>query len=201
MDIDVILAFAAALVAGAIAIAVAWYERRSVAHWAFVAGMVVLAAESLFSGMVGDAGMPAEAVYWQNWTFFALSLVPSIWLFFSLSYARGNYEEFLAKWRLALVLTLLGPVGLAILCREKLILAIGRTSAGDHWILRLGGPGIVLHLLFLLSAILVLMNLERTFRSSVGTMRWRIKFMILGLGVLFAARAYSSSQVLLFRAV
>ena len=61
----------------------------------------------------------------------------------------------------------------------KLILAIGRTSAGDHWILRLGGPGIVLHLLFLLSAILVLMNLERTFRSSVGTMRWRIKFMIL----------------------
>jgi putative PEP-CTERM system histidine kinase len=45
------------------------------------------------------------------------------------------------------------------------------------------------------------MNLERTFRASVGTMRWRIKFMILGLGVLFAVRAYTGSETLLFRAV
>ena len=42
------------------------------------------------------------------------------------------------------------------------------------------------------------MNLERTFRAAVGTMRWRIKFMVLGLGVLFAVRAYTSSQALLF---
>ena len=43
------------------------------------------------------------------------------------------------------------------------------------------------------------MNLERTFRAAVGTMRWRIKFMILGLGVLFAVRVYTSSQALLWR--
>ena len=45
---------------------------------------------------------------------------------------------------------------------------------------------------------LVLVNLEQTFRSAVGTMRWRIKFMILGVGFLFAARAYTASQMLLF---
>jgi len=43
------------------------------------------------------------------------------------------------------------------------------------------------------------MNLERTFRAAVGTMRWRIKFVILGLGVLFTVRAYTSSQALLYR--
>jgi putative PEP-CTERM system histidine kinase len=65
----------------------------------------------------------------------------------------------------------------------------------------LGIPGIVLNLLFLLGSVLVLMNLERTYRAAVGTMLWRIKFMILGLGVIFAVRAYVSSQVLLFHAV
>jgi putative PEP-CTERM system histidine kinase len=43
--------------------------------------------------------------------------------------------------------------------------------------------------------------LERTYRAAVGTMLWRIKFMILGLGVIFAVRAYVSSQVLLFHAL
>ena len=45
---------------------------------------------------------------------------------------------------------------------------------------------------------MVLSNLEKTFRSTVGTMRWRIKFVVLGLGVIFAARIYTLSQDLLF---
>jgi len=63
---------------------------------------------------------------------------------------------------------------------------------------RLGIPGTVLNLLVLLAVVLVLMNLERTYRAAVGTMLWRIKFMILGLGVIFAVQLYVSSQVLLF---
>jgi hypothetical protein len=39
--------------------------------------------------------------------------------------------------------------------------------------------------------------LERTYRAAVGTMRWRVKFMVIGLGVLFAARAYTASETLL----
>jgi putative PEP-CTERM system histidine kinase len=45
------------------------------------------------------------------------------------------------------------------------------------------------------------MNLERTYRAAVGTMRWRIKFMVLGLGVIFVAEAYTTSQIMLFRAI
>jgi len=52
----------------------------------------------------------------------------------------------------------------------------------------------------LVTCVLVLTNLERTYRASVGTMRWRIKYVVLGLGVLFAARIYTNSQCLLFRA-
>ena len=38
------------------------------------------------------------------------------------------------------------------------------------------------------------MNLEQTFRSAVGTMRWRIKFVVLGLAVIFGAHLYVRSQ-------
>jgi putative PEP-CTERM system histidine kinase len=42
------------------------------------------------------------------------------------------------------------------------------------------------------------MNLEQTLRSAVGTMRWRIKFVVLGLVVIFGARLYVRTQALLF---
>ena len=45
---------------------------------------------------------------------------------------------------------------------------------------------------------MILNNLEKTFRSTVGTMRWRIKFVVLGLAVIFAGRIYTLSQDLLF---
>jgi putative PEP-CTERM system histidine kinase len=59
-------------------------------------------------------------------------------------------------------------------------------------------PGLVVGIVCLLSFVLDLMNLERTFRASVGTMRWRIKFMLIGLAVLFVVRAYTTSQFILF---
>ena len=45
---------------------------------------------------------------------------------------------------------------------------------------------------------MALNNLEKTFRSTMGTMRWRIKFLILGLAVIFAGSIYSLSQDMLY---
>ena len=55
-----------------------------------------------------------------------------------------------------------------------------------------------LNVILLVAFVWILMNLEQTFRSAVGTMRWRIKFVILGLAVIFGARLYVRSQALLF---
>ena len=52
--------------------------------------------------------------------------------------------------------------------------------------------------MLLLGSVLILMNLERTLRSAVGTGRWRIKFLVLGLGVIFGVRIYTRSQALLY---
>src|SRR5207237_9317509 len=58
--------------------------------------------------------------------------------------------------------------------------------------------GKVVNSAMLVGTVLVLMNLERTFRSAVGTMQWRIKFLILGLAVIFGARIYTRSQALVY---
>jgi putative PEP-CTERM system histidine kinase len=192
------LAFISALFSGVMAFMVVWRDRHSIAHRAFVAGVAVLSLESIFNGLSLDATSADEIIYWQEWALAAMSFLPGIWIFFSLSYGRGNYREFLKKWREVLVLAFVIPVGLVILCHDNLITPVNEAKG---LILKLELPGIILYILFLLGALFVLVNLERTFRSSVGTMRWRIKFMILGLGVLFAVRAYTSSQALLYQSL
>src|SRR5882672_2066410 len=200
MNTATLLAFASALFGGALAFTVFWRERRSVAHLSFVAGVAMLAVESIFNGLSLESPSIDEMVYWQHWRLMAMSLLPGIWLFFSLSYGRGNHREFLERWKLTLAAFFLVLPLLGIICIRNLITSASPTKTG-HWMLGLGVPGYILNLLFLVGTVLVLMNLERTFRASVGTMRWRIKFMILGLVVLFAVRAYTSTQTLLFHAI
>ena len=195
------LAFAGAICAGAMALVAPWRQRLSMilVHWAFAAGMVVLALESFFAGMSANTSRPEAIIHWQSLKLISMSFLPGIWLFFSLGYSRGHFHEFFKKWRFVLAAAFLVPVGLALCCRNNLIVV--RAAPDDQPALGLGLPGVIVHLLLLIATLMVLMNLERTFRASVGTMRWRIKFMIMGLGMLFAVRLYTSSQALLFPGV
>lgn len=198
MSVAAVLAFAGALFSGTIAFIVGWRERGT-AHRSFAAGMLALGVESLFSGLAFGSASEEEKIFWVKCALVTMSLLPGIWLFFSLSYGRGNYREFLRRWRFVLTAAFLIPVALSILFEGNLIASANR--ADGRWMLLLGPAGVALNLLFLSGAILTLMNLERTFRSAVGTMRWRIKFMIIGLGVLFGVRSYTACQILLFHAV
>ncbi|MGH7942150.1 MAG: XrtA/PEP-CTERM system histidine kinase PrsK [Limisphaerales bacterium] len=198
MHIAAFIAFSAALFSAALAFIVAW-RGHGTAHRSFAAGMFALAVESLFNGLATLAVLPEEQVFWEQCRLVTMSFLPGTWLFFSLSYGRGNHREFLRRWRLVLIAAFLVPIGLAVLFQARLISEINLANGNRIFVLR--EVGVVINLVFLAGAVLVLMNLERTFRSAVGTMRWRIKFMIVGLGVLFAVRCYGASQALLFHAV
>lgn len=200
MQITVTLAFVSACLSGALAVVVAWQDRRSIAHWSFALGMLAFAAESVFLALSLRSMSPDEIVYWQQWRLAAMSFLPGLWLLFSLTFARGNFRDFLKKWKFALMVAFAIPVA-CVAFHDNLFASVGLAEESEHWILRLAAPGTILYLVILLSGVLVLMNLERTFRAAVGTMRWRVKFMVLGLGVIFAVRTYVSSQVLLFRAI
>jgi putative PEP-CTERM system histidine kinase len=196
------LAYAGAACGGAVALIAALRGWRSISVWFFVAGMSLLAVESVFLGLATDAVKGDDASVWFLWRLRTMSLLPSVWMLFSLSYARGSYREFFRQWRFVLIGALVVPVALVCVCKPEWIFTRpddGLDHASMEWLFQLQSGGFVLYAVFLISTVVVAMNLERTFRAAVGTMRWRIKFMILGLVTLFAVRAYTSSQGLLWQ--
>jgi putative PEP-CTERM system histidine kinase len=192
-----ILGFAGALACCGLALIVVLSRQRSAIHWAFIIGMAGLAAENLFFALTVDAVLPVDIVFWQKWRLIVSSCACPVWLYFSLTYARWNHAEFLKSWRAVFVAFFLVPIGIAGLFGNNLIVAASQTAAGQ-WMFHLGLSGAILNVFSLLTAIVVLVNLESTFRAAVGTMLWRIKFMILGMGVIFIVMAYVNGQALLF---
>ncbi len=186
------LAYASALFCGVVAFLVVWNERRSLVHLIFVAGMALLALESIFTGLAWQGG---DAVGWQHWKMAAGSLLPGVWLTFALSYGRGNYREFLDRWKFLLLAAFLVPLALIFAGDEEL------TSSDPRHPLELGITGWCFFLALIGGFVLIGINLEKTYRAAVGVMRWRIKFMVLGLGVIFAVRFCTSSQIVLNRVI
>jgi putative PEP-CTERM system histidine kinase len=202
MSLDFKWAFVSAAGAATLAAGKLLRRKRTASDWTFSAGMFALAAEQVCTGMTAQPPFVTDRmIAWQQWRMVAASFLPGIWIWFSLAYARGNAREFMAKWRVALAAAFILPVALALACRSQLVAGMRPGGVRLYWIFPLGWSGFVVNLMLLGAAILIVMNLERTFRASVGTMRWRIKFMLMGIGMLFIVRIYTTTQVLLYDGV
>ena len=199
MNLNPTLACVTAAFTAALGLAVLLRKRHSAASWSFTGGMVLLAVETLFNGFSFNELAPKNVGFLQGAAFVTRSFLPGVWLFFSLTYSRGNYRESLARWRFILLVAFVLPVALAVAFSGELVQVLPFPKPGDGFWFRLGGqPAKALNVLCLVATVLILMNLERTFRSAVGTTRWRIKFFVLGLAVIFGARFYARSQALVF---
>ena len=198
MSLNTILALAAALFSAGLAIVAACRRQRSLATWCFSAGMLIFALESLFGAIDSAALFPERAAFWEMLVFVAKSFLPAIWLTFSLTYSRANYRDFLVRSRWLVTGAFLVPVLSLAALYTPLFDMVAYDPPIDGCVLRLGELAKILNVVFLISTVLILMNIERTFRAAVGTMRWRIKFLVLGLGVIFGAGIYVRSQALLF---
>ena len=198
MNTHSVLALVAAAFSAALAVAAACRGRRSLATWCFSAGMLTFALESLFGAIGRDALVPERVAFWETLTLVTKSFLPGIWLCFSLTYSRGNSREFPAKSRFLVLAAFLVPVGVSLVFRDQLAPIFPQNESSGNWWISSHAAAKTLNGLLLVAAALVLVNLERTFRSAVGTMQWRIKFMVLGLGIVFGARIYTLSQALLF---
>lgn len=196
MSFNSALALGAGMFSAALAVAAACRARRSLATWCFSAGMLTFALESLFGAIWHDAVVPEKAVFFGTLTLATKSFLPAFWLCFSLTYSRGSSRELPLRSRFLLLSAFLISVGVSLVFLDQLApifpgISGSRGISADAAAKALNG-------ILLVAAVLVLMNLERTFRAAVGTMQWRIKFIVLGLGIVFGARIYTLSQALLF---
>jgi len=175
-------------------------KRQSLARWAFNGSMALLTLESFAVAQSYGATNTNSYLFWQQLRLVSLSFLPGMWVLFSLTYARGNAGEFVSRWKGTIIAGFALPLLVAILYSDGYIL-FRQVSSDGNIALVLGWPGQAAHLLMIMGTVLSMTNLERTLRSAVGTMRWRVKYMLLGLGILFIARFYTSSQSVLFGSV
>src|ERR1051325_8799887 len=99
MPIPAVISYAAAYLSLIVTVGVLLRDRQSFIHRVFSAGLILFAAEELFRGLSYGAVLPETAVYWQKRVVAASVFIPSVWLAFSLSYARLNAEKLQRKWR------------------------------------------------------------------------------------------------------
>ena len=188
-----LLPFAAGLFALLLALVSLLRRRSAPAAWCFFAGMVALALDSVFTGLSLRAAQSGDVVRWLAPAFVAKSFVPVLWLGFSLTYSRRNYAEFLTRWIVPLAVLALLPIAVLVT-----VLSPATSGTDDVWWLQPGPMTMALNVVLLGALALILVNLEQTFRATVGTMRWQIKLVVVGLAVVFGARLYVRSQAILF---
>ncbi len=197
MSLDLIISSVGALMAAVLAFLGLGRRPRHPAQVWFAIGMVLLALEALACGAVLAA--ESMSIQWR-WEWIRVAVSTSVmgpWILFSASYSRGDQSQATSlRTRLAagasLVLLLLGigfPEAL-IGPRQELR---GRAPLGEL--------GYLVSLYGLIGSVAILTNLERTYRHAVGVMRWRIKYMVLGVGIIFVSRLFLDSQSLVYSAV
>ena len=189
------VAFVAAFVAVLLALASVLRKNPTIATWSFAAGMTALGADALFTGFALGADDLEQTLQWLTRAAVAKSFVPLGWLAFSLTYSRGDASTFLRRWKIALGVAALLPVTSWLGTPLRLV-----DTGGQAPQLLFSDAGKLLNGALLLASVLILTNIEQTFRASVGTMRWRIKFVLVALAVIFGSRIYVRTQALLFSA-
>src|SRR5436190_11408211 len=105
MNIAAILAFCAAATTFVVAISALGRRPWKIAQWAFFAGMLGFAAESVFVGLLALAtANPERLVLWNKARMLCLAALPAPWLIFTATYSRGDYERILKKWLITILI-------------------------------------------------------------------------------------------------
>ena len=168
---------------------------KGLASWCFFAGMILLAAERLLDQKAAESQSALAVEQWLMRGMWVKSLLPFFWLSFSLTYARGNRADFLRGWKWILVIALVVPVAVTMGIAGRVL----ESAGGGNWAsIHYSAAGKGWLILVMVLTLGVLVNLEKTFRASVGMTRWRIKYMFLGMAMIFGVKIYTLSQILLF---
>jgi len=174
-------------------------DRGLLVNRVFAAAMGVLALERGLAFLSVQDFWTVNVLLTEFGRLAAAAVALNLWLVFSLIYGRESPRTFLKKWRTTLLLASLAPF-LALVFWNHVFTGVHETDS-SHYLIKLGIAGYLYHVVFLLNSVWILMNLERTLSASAGGSRWRVKFMILGLGSLFGCRIYTTSQFLLFYSI
>lgn len=176
---------------------------RHPANIGFMLGMAALVVMEAGGALILLSYSGTETALHGVYLYFAgQAFLPASWLIFSIAFARADYRKILAQW----VSVIIGAWILSLFFAAWVISSQGIvapfTTVGTLPSQFVIGPAVrYLYIYLMLGMVLNLFHLEATFRSSSGSNRWQIKYVIFGIGAIFAFFIYLASQTLLFSTI
>lgn len=136
---------------------------------------------------------------WKKFSLVTEALLPSVWLWFALTYSRkGEFRSLPLYVRLLLAVSpLCAGFALIVPIRESLY----SPDFAVEKVVFLGNAGFALYLLILVCLVVALINLELTLVHTTPALRWRIKFELLGAGAFLAMMIIYYGQAFAFRTI
>jgi len=201
MNFSMVLAYFAAAVTAGIGLLALWRDPRSFVHRVFAVGLFLFAVDAAMLGLIHQSIILDSVWLWFRLKFIVASMLPGVWLLFSVTFGLSNYPEQISKWKWILAASVVAPLALTVFFFDRFFTSYPVITESSNIFIAIGWPGYTWFLLWIIIALLILMNLERTFRHSTGHMRWQTKFMFLGIGGLFGIHIFTDSQTLLFKVV
>jgi putative PEP-CTERM system histidine kinase len=194
--INVIISISAitSLLAGA---GYALYKERSRGGLLLVAALTLTALLELFDLL--SLSIPADGFFWKECALTVEALLPPSWILCSLTFARQS-----GPWKIGIVFkavvasTFLFSVLPQILPLNEFIYA--PDFPGER-LLFLGNAGFYFYIAIMACLVLSLVNFEVTLANASPDAFWKIKFEIIGLGIILTAQIFYYSQALLYRSL
>ncbi len=176
-------------------------NRKAVVNRLFAAAMLALAGADTAWFFFAQSSGASSLVLWQRTIVAAHIVMLPIWYLFSLTFGSTGIREGLRRQRY--LAWGVGVVSLFFLCLVPTDFVIqGVQVRYDGSILfPLGWAGKVLMVASLALLMIILSNLEMTFRHADRQTRWKIKFLVLGVFGILGFHIFWLSQKLLHSAI
>jgi len=171
---------------------------RGLLQWSFALGMVGFAAESATALVLMTSAESAEdRLLWLGAREIASLLVICPWVLFVTTFIHQEWAKVSRGWRLGLV-----AVGAGVFATSAAIALWPGFQVPDlpapFYAARLDRVGRYAVALQLVATVGLLVGFEICLRTLGRDARWKVKYLLLGLGGIFLARFYFLSQILLF---
>jgi putative PEP-CTERM system histidine kinase len=170
-------------------------KRRQYSALLLIGGLLCCLGIELFDYLA--LLQPEKLFFWKRGVLTCESLLPLLWLSYSIFFARkGGLKTLTVFQKSALVFPLLFVSIPFLFPPEALFYAPDFPS---EKLIFLNAPGYTFYFCLLLLLVLILANLERDIMALPAQERYRVKFEIVGAGVIIAMLIVYYSQGLLYR--